>query len=81
MEGRTIRITKSTHKTLRQLANRAETTITAILDAAVTEYDSKRYWEEYYAGYHALKADPEKWAEYQEEIGAWDTNVADGLED
>jgi predicted transcriptional regulator len=80
MESHTVRITKSTHDVLRQLADKAESTMTAVLEAAVKEYQEKRFWEEYYAGYAALKADPKKWAEYQEDIGAWDVTLADGLE-
>ena len=80
MESQTIRISKKTHQTLRQLAEGAGTSMTAILDAAVTEYQKNRYWEEYDAGYAALKADPEKWADYQKEIEAWDVTLADGLE-
>jgi hypothetical protein len=80
MESRTIRISKKTHQALRQLAAEAGTSLTAILETAVQEYQRNKYWEEYYAGYAALKADPEKWADYQREIEAWDVTLADGLE-
>ena len=80
MESQTVRISKDTHQTLRQLAEKAGTSMTAILEAAVKDYQRTKYWEEYDAGYAALKADPEKWADYQKEIGAWDVTLADGLE-
>ncbi len=80
MESQTIRMSKKTHRTLRQLAEKAGTSMTAILEAAVSEYQKKKYWEEYNAGYAALRADPEKWADYQKEIEAWDVTLADGLE-
>jgi hypothetical protein len=80
MERQTIRISKKTHQTLRRLADEAGTSMTAILEAAVMEYQRSRYWEAYDAGYAALKADPEKWADYQKEIEAWDVTLADGLE-
>jgi predicted transcriptional regulator len=80
MESQTIRISKKTHQTLRQLADEAGTSMTAILDEAVSEYQRKKYWEEYNAGYAALRADPEKWADYQKEIEAWDVTLTDGLE-
>jgi hypothetical protein len=54
--------------------------MTAILDAAVKAYETRRYWEAFHAGYAALRADPEKWADYQKEIEAWDVTLADGLE-
>jgi predicted transcriptional regulator len=80
MESQTIRVSKKTHQTLRQLAEQAGTSMTAILDAAVRDYQRNKYWEQYDAGYAALRADPEKWADYQKEIEAWDVTLADGLE-
>jgi predicted transcriptional regulator len=80
MESQTIRVSKKTHQTLRQLAEQAGTSMTAVLDAAVKEYQSRRFWDELDAGYAALRADPEKWADYQKEIEAWDVTLADGLE-
>ncbi len=81
MESRTIRINQKTHAMVRELAEQAETTMTAIVESAVQEYRAAQFWKEVNAGYAALKADPEAWAEYQEEIGAWDCTLADGLED
>jgi predicted transcriptional regulator len=80
MESQTIRVSKKTHQTLRQLADQAGTSMTAVLDAAVRDYQRNKYWEQYDAGYAALRADPEKWADYQKEIEAWDVTLADGLE-
>jgi predicted transcriptional regulator len=80
MESQTVRISKNTHTTLRRLAEEAGMSMTAILEAAVEEYQKNKYWEEYDAGYAALRADPEKWADYQKEIEAWDVTLGDGLE-
>jgi hypothetical protein len=51
----------------------------AIAEEAVKEYERKKFWENYYAGYKALKADPIAWEEYQDEIKFWDTTLADGF--
>jgi predicted transcriptional regulator len=80
MESQTIRISKRAHQALRQLAEEAGTSMTAIIEEAIRKYQENRYWEQYEAGYAALKADPEKWAEYQNEIAAWDVTLGDGLE-
>lgn len=80
MESQTVRISKETHGTVRRLAEQAGMSMTAIIEAAVKEYERQRFWDEFDAGYDALRADPEKWAEYQKEIEAWDTTLADGLE-
>jgi hypothetical protein len=77
----TIRVNKPTIDMVRELAAKSETTMTAIVEAAVREYRANQFWKEVEAGYAALRADPEAWAEYQEEIRAWDCTLADGLED
>jgi predicted transcriptional regulator len=81
METQTIRISKKAHDTLRELAAKTNTTMAAIVEVAVREYQKRKYWEEYHAAYEALRANPEAWADYQEEIKAWDCTLADGLKD
>jgi predicted transcriptional regulator len=81
MESHTIRVSKKTLSTIRQLAEKNEKTMTAIVEEAVREFEIKKYWEEYYADYAALKANPEAWADFQEELSAWDCTLADGLKD
>ncbi len=80
MESQTVRISKETHATLRRMAEEAGIPMTAVLDAAVKEYQRQRFWAEFHAGYAALRADSAKWADYQREIEAWDVTLADGLE-
>jgi predicted DNA-binding protein len=81
MESQTIRISKTTHDSLRELASTLETTMAAIVAEAVEEYKKKKFWENYYSGYAALRADPTAWAEYQDEIKLWDVTLSDGLEE
>ena len=43
--------------------------------------DTKRaFWERAAASVERLKADPEAWQDYLDEIAAWDTLAGDGLE-
>jgi hypothetical protein len=81
MESQTIRVSKATRDILRDLAAKAQTTMAAIAEEAVKEYEQKKFWENYYAGYSALRADPVAWADYQDEMKLWETTLADGLED
>lgn len=81
MESQTIRVSKVTRDILRDLAAKAQTTMAAIAEEAVKEYEQKKFWENYYAGYNALRADPIAWAECQDDIKLWETTSADGLED
>ena len=53
----------------------------AIAEEAARVYEKKKFWENYYAGYKGLRADPVAWAKYQDEIKLWDTTLADGLEE
>jgi hypothetical protein len=81
VDHHTIRVNKPTIDMVRELAAKAQTTMTAVVEAAVREYRANQFWKEVEAGYAALRADPKAWAEYQEEIRAWDCTLADGLED
>ena len=54
--------------------------MTAILEAAVKDYQRRSTGRSMTLGMLRLKADPEKWADYQKEIEAWDVTLADGLE-
>jgi hypothetical protein len=81
MESLTIRVSRSTHGMLRELADKSGDTMTDIVDRAVREYQRVRFWEDYHAAYAALRADPPAWADLQDEIESWDTTSADGLED
>jgi hypothetical protein len=77
----TIRISRSTHDLLRELARRSDRSMVQLVDEAVRDYQRKRFWDDYQASYTALKADSRAWAEYQEEVGAWEATIADGLEE
>jgi hypothetical protein len=81
VDHHTIRVNKPTIDMVRELAAKAQTTMTAVVEAAVREYRANQFWKEVEAGYAALRANPEAWAEYQDEIRAWDCTLADGLED
>ncbi len=80
MESLTIRVSRSTHGLLRQLAARSGATMTEIVDRAVREYERARFWADYQAAYAAMEADPAGLADLQGEVNAWDATSADGLE-
>jgi predicted DNA-binding protein len=81
MESLTIRVSRSTHGRLRELADRTGETIADIVDLAVRNYQKERFWADYHAAYAAIQADPSASAELQAEVDAWDSTLADGLED
>jgi hypothetical protein len=81
MNDDAIRVSKTTHDKLREMAARSKTSIGVIVDQAVEEFQRKRFWEEYTEGYSKLASQREAWRDYQAEAGIWETTLADGLED
>jgi hypothetical protein len=80
MESLTIRVSRSTHDLLRELAARSNEPMTVIVDKAARELQRKTFWEDFNASCAAVQASPEAWADLQEEDRAWESTLADGLE-
>ena len=80
MDSLTIRVSRSTHGLLRELANRLGESMTDIVDRSVREFEKQQFWADYNAAYATLQADPAAWAEFEDEIALWDTTLSDGLE-
>lgn len=81
MDSLTIRVSRSTHDRLRKLAERESKPMSQIVDEAVRDLEERQFWAEYHAAYAALAADPDAWADFQNELSAWDGTLADGLEE
>lgn len=75
----TIRVSRSTHELLRELANRSNTTITSLVDEAVRELQRKKFWDEFNAACQSAQADPEAWGDLQRQNSAWEATLTDGL--
>jgi hypothetical protein len=54
--------------------------MTDVLDKALDAYRRKLFFDQLNAGYAALRADPQAWAEEQEERKLWDATLMDGLD-
>ncbi len=81
MSSLTVRISRQSHKTLRELAKRTRRPMLAVLDEALSEYERKYFWEQTNAAYAALRKNPKEWKEELAERSAWDMTLSDGLED
>ena len=79
-ESLTLRVNRTTHDLLKEIASESGETLTAIVDEAVKDLRKKRFWDAYDRASEALKADPVAWNEYQREIAEWDCTLSDGLE-
>jgi hypothetical protein len=77
----TIRVSRSTHELLHELAAQSNSTITAVVDEAVRDLQRKKFWADFNAACEALQADPVAWADLRREDAAWEETLADGLEE
>ena len=78
-EAATIRVSRSTHELLRELADRSNASITAVVDEAVRDLQRKRFWAGFNAECSALQADPAAWAEMAKDDAVWQGTLSDGL--
>jgi hypothetical protein len=80
MSTSTISINESSRQMLRELAEQTGQSTTDILEKALDAYRRKLFFEQLNAGYAALRADPQAWAEELEERTLWDATLMDGLD-
>jgi hypothetical protein len=80
MAGPTVPISEYSYQLLQQLAQRTGQTTMDLLDEALETYRRKLLLDQMNAGYAALRADPQAWAEHQAERQLWDATLLDGLE-
>ena len=75
----TVRISPAGRALLGQLARDGDTSMTAVLDAALENYRRQRFLAKSAAAYQALAADPVAAANYRRELAELDVTCADGL--
>lgn len=81
MASLTVRISKSSHATLRQLADEAGESMQTVLDKALEEYRRKCFLEAANRAYQALRDNPKAWADELAERKLWDNTLLDDLEE
>jgi len=52
----------------------------SVLDRALEEHQKNRFFDSLGAAFSALKADPQSWAEEQQERAIWANTLSDDLE-
>jgi hypothetical protein len=80
MSAPTVRISEASHLVLKELAEQTGQTMTEVLDKALDAYRRQVFLDAVNAGYAALRADPEAWAEHLAERKLWDATLMDGLD-
>ena len=81
MASETVRIHPHTHTKLRQLADDAGESMPDVLEKAVDAYARRRFLELLNQDFAALRGDAKAWQGETAEREAWDSTLADGLED
>jgi len=81
MAGTQVRVSNSTHQTLRSLSIEAGESMQTIIEQAVEQYRRRRFLEGLNQDFKALKENtPELWQEELEERQLWDKTLLDGVE-
>jgi len=76
-----VRVSNSTHKTLRSLSTEVGESMQTIIEQAVEQYRRRRFLEGLSQDFKALKEDSQSWQEELEERKLWDKTLLDGAED
>ena len=79
MQSTTVRVNLMTHKALTRLADETHFSIQTLLNNAVEAYRREVFLDRTNQAYADLKKDPKAWAEFQEELAAWNSTTKDGL--
>lgn len=76
----TVRIDPASHTALAEIAKAKAIPLSEALRRAVELLRRELFFEQMNAGYAALRADPDVWAEEQNQVAAWDTTSSDGID-
>ena len=81
MSSVTVRIDPSSHRALREVAERSGESMQDVLSHAVEEYRRKHFLESANRAYAALRKQPRAWNEEKTERKKWDRTSRDGQQD
>lgn len=77
----TAKISKPTHQTLKQMAEKTGKPMQLVLDEAVELYRREKFFEDLNRQVLAVKSNPKAWAEELEERTLLEGTLSDGLDD
>lgn len=80
MGSTSVRISKQTHETLKDLATRQHRSLGDVLDEAIAQYRERQFWQVAREAYTRLRENPDAWNAYKDELAEWDATLMDGLE-
>jgi hypothetical protein len=77
MPSATVRISKGTRETLRDLAAKSGESMQTIMDRAIEEYRRQSFMEKANKAYLVLRENPEAWESELKERREWEASLAD----
>ena len=80
-DSTTIRISRKTHETLKDLSRQQTLSMQSVLDAALKKYRQNVTLLQLNDDYAALRKDKQAWKEEQKERSMWENTLSDGLEE
>lgn len=80
MATATVRVTHETRVTLQRIAEESGQSMQSVVAKAVEQYKRQLLLQRTNEAYAALRAQPDRWADEQEERRAWEAALADDLE-
>ena len=80
MATSTVRISKTSHQLLQELAKQTGQYMMDVLNNALDAYRRQIFFEKLNAGYTELRADSKAWAKMNKERNLMDNTLLDGLE-
>ncbi len=81
MPSATVRISKGTRETLRDLAAKSGESMQTIIDRAIEDFRRQSFIEQANKAYLALRENPEAWESELKERREWDATLADNQKD
>jgi predicted transcriptional regulator len=77
----TVRLDDRVAAKLRELAKKEHRPIGQVIRDAVDQYQNEKFWQEVETSVVRLRADPDAWQDYQDEIRFFEGGSMDGLEE
>ena len=81
MSSVAVRVSTRSRETLRRLARQSGTSLQAVLEGAIEEYETRQFLEAANRSYAALRKKPKAWEQELRERRAWDATLSDGLQE
>ena len=76
-----VKLKPQTHAKLQEIAKQDDQPMGEVVTYLIDRYEQERFWMQAQEDLARLKADPEAWQEYMDELAFFDQSVGAGLED